>query len=77
MLKVLIRLNEKDVPLPTTTPSIAISKTQPNTSEKEISETSEEEPEVCDKMLQIQLLIYKLRHYKSLYHVKIYEHRKI
>ena len=45
----MIRLNEKDVPLPTPTPSIEISKTQPNTSENEISETSEEEPEVCDK----------------------------
>ena len=45
----MIRLNEKDVPLPTATPSIEISKTQPNTSENEISETSEEESEVCDK----------------------------
>ena len=70
-MKVLICLNEKEIPLPTASPSIEASKMQPNTSENEISEPSEEEPGDFGKMLQIQLLIYKLRHYKSLYHIKI------
>ena len=43
-MKVLICLNEKEIPLPTASPSIETSKMQPNTSENEISEPSEEEP---------------------------------
>ena len=72
----MIRLNEKDVPLPTATPSIEISKTQPNTSENEISETSEEEPEVCDKTASNTIIDIQTPTLQ-IYHIKIYEHRKI
>ena len=66
------KLNEKEVPLPNSNPSIEISNTQsPITSDNQVLEPSEEEPRDFDKTSNTIIDMQTPTLQKSFYHTKI------